>query len=261
MAVKSRAGGNEAPPTPNLIAFDRDHLNDLVTQLGRLDEIAGQPVSKKIMRGGLIVVDVSPANLLESARVLRDEIGFEMLTSVSGVDMVDHLESIYHFRSLQNNWLLQVRVALPSGAPNVVSMVGLYASANWLERETYDLFGISYLGHPDLRRILLDDDFEGYPLLKSFRSTPAVMHDRATTQAPPSAAIAGDREQIRNQERIVVKRLGQGNEERVHPGIATLGSEAVFLQTGQGVGTDDNAMHGYVLDEQYLNPTEKAEEE
>ncbi len=66
---------------------------------------------------------------------------------------------------------------------------------------------------------------------------------------------------MRNQERIVIKRLGQGNQERVHPGIATNGSEAVFLETGQGVGTDDNAMHGYVVDEQYLNSDIKPEEE
>lgn len=259
MAVTPRKSGAESTDIPNLIAFDRDHLNDLLSQLKRLDEIAGQPVAKKTLRNGIIAVDVSAANLLESARALRDEIGFEMLTSVSGVDMIDHIESIYHFRALQNNWLLQVRVALPNEAPDVVSLVSLYPSANWLERETYDLVGINFLGHPDLRRILLDDDFEGYPLRKSFRTTPAVMHDRATTQAHPVEAIAGA--PVRGQERIVIKRLGQGEQERVHPGIATNGNEAVFLETGQGVGTDDNAMHGYVVDEQYLNPVMKPEEE
>ncbi len=211
------------------------------------------------MRGGIVAVDLPPAALLECARALHDEIGFEMLTSVSGVDMMDHLESIYHFRSLQHNWLLQVRVSLPNDAPDVVSLVSVYQSANWLERETYDLFGINFLGHPDLRRILLDDDFEGHPLRKSFRSTPVVVHDRATTQTTPTEAIAGA--QVRNQERIVIKRLGQGSQERVHPGIATMGNEAVFLETGQGVGTDDNAMHGYVVDEQYLNPVMKPQEE
>lgn len=259
MAVTPRTSGSEAPEAANLIAFDREHLNDLLSQLNRLDEIAGQPIPKKTLRNGIIAIEVAPANLLDCARAIRDEIGFEMLTSVSGVDMIDHLESIYHFRAIQKYGLLQVRVAVPTEAPDVVSLVSLYPSANWLERETYDLVGINFLGHPDLRRILLDDDFEGYPLRKSFRSTPAVAHDRATTQTHPVEAVAGP--PVRNQERIVIKRLGQGNEERVHPGIATNGSEAVFLETGQGVGTDDNAMHGYVMDEQYLNPDIKPEEE
>jgi NADH/F420H2 dehydrogenase subunit C len=256
MAVAPRAGEPEAP---SLLAYDRDHLNDLSAQLERLDGLTGQSVPKRIMRGGIVAIEAPAADWLDVSRALRDEIGFEMLTSVSGVDMIDHMEALYHFRSLQKNWLLQARVKVPNEAPQIVSLVSLYPSANWLERETYDLFGITFLGHPDLRRILLDDEFEGYPLRKDFRSTPVVVHDRATTQAHPAEAIAGA--QVRNQERVVIKRLGQGNQERVHPGIATLGSEAVFLETGQGVGTDANAMHGYVVDEQYLGPATKPQEE
>ena len=122
--------------------------------------------------------------------------------------MQDHLDSIYHLRALNKNWLLQIRIALPVERPEVESLVSLYPTANWLEREEYDLVGIIYSGHPDLRRIMLDDEFQGHPLLKSFRSTPAVVHDRATTQISPDQAIAG--EQQRNMERVVNKKLGQG---------------------------------------------------
>ena len=128
-------------------------------------------------------------HLLDVAAILRDGLSFEMMTCVSGVDMIDHVESIYHFRSLRNNWLLQVRVKLPSENPRVASLVSIYPSANWLERETYDLFGIVFEGHPDLRRILLDDDFFGYPLRKDFRATPYTVHDPATTQIDPSRAV------------------------------------------------------------------------
>ena len=82
--------------------------------------------------------------LLDVARVLRDSLGFEMMTCVSGVDMVDHLESLYHFRSLRNNWLLQIRVKVPSENPRVPSLVSIYPSANWLERDRWNALDDSW---------------------------------------------------------------------------------------------------------------------
>jgi NADH/F420H2 dehydrogenase subunit C len=219
---------------PSLHAFDRDHVETLVGELTtRLPELVGQPASVTRMNGGLVGLTVPPEQLVAAVTFLRDTLGFDMLTCVSGVDMGDHLDSIYHLRSLSNNWVLQVRVSLPAEAPQVASLVGLYPAANWLEREEYDLVGITYLGHPDLRRIMLDDDFQGHPLLKSFRSTPHVVHDRATTQVPPRQALAGEHQQ--NLETVVGKRLGQGDEERLHPGTPTFGNMAIFARTGQGV--------------------------
>jgi NADH:ubiquinone oxidoreductase subunit C len=219
---------------PSLLAFERDHVETLAGELtSRLPEVVGQPVSVTRMNGGLLGLELPPERLVAAARFLRDTLGFDMLTCVSGVDMGDHLDSIYHLRALGHNWMLQVRVSLPAAAPQVDSLVGLYPSANWLEREEYDLVGITYLGHPDLRRIMLDDDFQGHPLLKSFRSTPAVVHDRATTQVPPRQALAGEHQ--RNLETVVGKRLGQGQEERLHPGTPTFGNMAIFSRTGQGV--------------------------
>ena len=256
MDIAPRATG--APAAPSLLAYDRDHINELLGALAQLDEQASQPVPKQRLNAGIVGIEIAPERVVEVGRFLRDTLGFEMLTCVSGVDMVEHLESIYHFRSISHNWLLQMRVKAPLENPLIPSLVGVYSSANWLERETYDMYGIRYIGHPDLRRILLDDEFEGYPLLKSFASTPAVVHDRATTQVDAIRAVSG--EQQRKQERIVLKRLGQGMQERIHPGMTTFGNEAVFLETGQGVGTDANAMHGYTIDEQYLDPPAKPEE-
>jgi NADH/F420H2 dehydrogenase subunit C len=218
---------------PSLLAFDRDHINDLLDRLGELEDAQGQPVPARRMNAGVVGLEVPPERLVEVARALRDSLGFEMLTTVSAVDMQDHVESIYHFRAISRNWVVQVRVKLPSEQPEVDSLVGLYPSANWLERECYDMVGIVYRGHPDLRRILLDDEFFGYPLRKSFHQTPIAVHDRATTQVDPERALAG--EQQRNVERVVAKRLGQGDEERLHPGTPTFGSNAFYLETGQGV--------------------------
>ena len=224
----------EPSQPPSLLAFDRDHIAELVSALsGRLADLTGQPVSVQRMGGGGVGIEVPAANLLAVARALRDELGFDLLSCVSGVDMGDHLDSIYHLRSISKNWLLQVRVKLAADRPEVDSLVSIYPTANWLEREEYDLLGIVYAGHPDLRRIMLDDEFQGFPLLKSFHSTPPVVHDRATTQTGPEQAIAG--EQQRNVERVVGKRLGQGQEERLHPGTPTFGDMAIFSRTGQGL--------------------------
>lgn len=222
---------------PSLRAFDRDHVNELVADLtSRLPELVGHPVEVKRMGGGGVGIEMPSGSLLTTVRFLRDTLGFDLLTCISGVDMIDHLDSVYHLRSLSRNWLLQVRVRVPVEAPEVESLVSLYPAANWLEREEYDLVGIIYTGHPDLRRIMLDDEFQGHPLRKSFRSTPSVVHDRATTQTSPQRALAG--EQQHHLETVVSKRLGQGNDERLHPGTPTFGNMAIFSRTGQGVEPD-----------------------
>ncbi len=231
MDLSVQRGGQSI--APSLRAYDRDHLNLLLSQLVSLDERLGVTLPKSRLNAGIITIDIPPDMLVAAARMLRDDLGFDMLTCVTGVDMIDHLDSIYHFRSLSQDWLLQARVRLAAEHPEVDSLVSLYISANWLEREQYDMFGIIYSGHPDLRRILLEDEFIGHPLLKSFNTTPLVRHDRATTQVPAVQAVSG--ENLRHQERIQTKRLNQGTIERIHPGMTTMGGAAIYLETGQGV--------------------------
>lgn len=229
---------------PSLLAYDRDHIAELLNLLALVDEGIGSTVPKMRLPGGVVGIEVPSERLLDAARIIRDNLGFEMLTSVSGADMVEHVESVYHFRAIGQNWLLQVRVKLLSDAPEVDSLVSLYPSANWLERETYDLFGITFRGHPDLRRILLDDEFFGHPLRKSFHPTPMAIHDRATTQTNAIRAVAGEQQRM---SKVTTKHLGQGKQERLHPGKVTFGSAAVFLETGQGVESGGIGMHGYTV--------------
>ena len=257
LSVQGGVQRSAAPAGPRLRAYDRDHINALLTQLTALDERIGSPLPKSRLSAGIVNIDIPSDKLVAVVRLLRDELGFDMLACVTGVDMIDHIESIYHFRSLSQDWLLQARVRLTAEHPEVDSLESLYPSANWLEREQYDLLGIIYRGHPDLRRILLEDEFIGHPLLKSFNTTPIVRHDRATTQAPAVQAVAG--ENLRHQERIQTKRLGQGSIERIHPGMTTFGGAAVYLETGQGVEPGPTPSGRYLQDGSAVDEADGAE--
>jgi NADH-quinone oxidoreductase subunit C len=105
--------------------------------------------------------------------LLRDdpECEFEMLTDVTAVDYADEeprFEVVYHLYSVAKNHRVRVKVRVPEEDPVIATAVPLYASANWMEREVFDLYGIRFDGHPDLRRILLYDEFEGHPLRKDY---------------------------------------------------------------------------------------------
>ena len=90
------------------------------------------------------------------------------LTLLTGVDRPDKFQMVYHFNKLNAADLLQVTTDLAKESPRVPSLVSLYPLADWMERETYDLFGIVFEGHTNLKRLFLPDDFEGHPLRKDF---------------------------------------------------------------------------------------------
>lgn len=200
----------------------RDENAALARDLAPIAQITGKDVAPKSMKGDYLGIEVDRSNLVAVCRFLRDQLGFDMLSCISGVDMLDHLETVYHLRSLTRKQLLQIKVRLDHEKPEVDSVVSVWPTANWLERETYDMYGIKFAGHPDLRRMLLDDDFEGYPLLKSFHQVPMTVKPPATTQVDPNMAVAGQFQQ-KGVEHVVQKKVGQGLEERLHPGTPTFG--------------------------------------
>lgn len=200
----------------------RDENAALARDLAPIAQITGKEVAPRSMKGDYLGIEVDRSNLVAVCRFLRDQLGFDMLSCISGVDMLDHLETVYHLRSLTRKQLLQIKVRLDHEKPEVDSVVSVWPTANWLERETYDMFGIRFAGHPDLRRMLLDDDFEGFPLLKSFHQVPMTVKPPATTQVDPNLAVAGQFQQ-KGVEHVVQKKLGQGLEERLHPGTPTFG--------------------------------------
>jgi len=207
---------------PSATTGYRDQNAALARDLAPIAQITGKDIQPKTHKGDYLGLEIAPANLVAVSRFLRDQLGFDLLSCISGVDMLDHLETVYHLRSTTRGQLLQLKVRLSNENPEVDSVVSVWPTANWLERETYDMYGIRFSGHPDLRRMLLDDDFEGYPLLKSFHQVPQTVKPRATTQVDPNMAVDTQFQQ-QHVEHVVQKKLGQGLEERLHPGTPTFG--------------------------------------
>ena len=173
----------------------------------RLDERFGEQVKRLPSTCGELTLEVGRDDLIEVATALRNEsdFGFEMLMDVCGVDYLDYGKSewttssatetgfsrgvqrepvildesdefaarrfavVYHLLSLRHNFRLRLRVYTGTSNPPIVeSVVGIWNSANWFEREAFDLYGILFDGHPDLRRILTDYGFIGHPFRKDF---------------------------------------------------------------------------------------------
>lgn len=200
----------------------RDQNAAMARDLAPIAQITGKALTPRTMKGDFLSLAIERTHLVAVCRFLRDQLGFDLLSCISGVDMLDHLETVYHLRSTVRGQLLQIKVWLDHEKPEVESIVSVWPTANWLERETYDMFGIKFTGHPDLRRMLLDDDFDGHPLLKSFHQVPLTVKDRATTQVDPNSAVSGKYQQ-KGVEHVVLKKFGQGMEERLHPGTPTFG--------------------------------------
>jgi NADH-quinone oxidoreductase subunit C len=116
-------------------------------------------------------VRVAPADIVEISTYLKNECHYIFLSDVFGTDRYtsdDRFEVIYNLLSLKDRVRLFIKVWLPEENPEVDSVTGVWRSANWQEREVYDMFGIQFRNHPDMRRIYLPDDFEYYPLRKEF---------------------------------------------------------------------------------------------
>ena len=152
-------------------------LERLATQL---TEVLGERARDVRIECGEVTLVVSDVDYLTVATTLRDHdaLRFEQLIDLSGIDYSGWMNggyegprfaSVAHLLSVSHNWRLRVRVyAADDAFPVVDSVVGVWPSANWYERESFDLFGIMYRGHPDLRRILTDYGFVGHPFRKDF---------------------------------------------------------------------------------------------
>lgn len=121
-------------------------------------------------------VIVSKSIILELARFLKEdpELKYNFLMDVTAVDYwtrKPRFEVVYHFFSLENNCRVRVKAPLAEPEAEIDSLTALWPGANWYEREVYDMFGIRFRGHPDLRRILMYPEFEGHPLRKDYPIT------------------------------------------------------------------------------------------
>jgi NADH-quinone oxidoreductase subunit C len=135
----------------------------------------GQSVDAVEVRLGELMVACAPGNLVKVMKFLRNDSNcrFEMLIDICGVDYPDReqrFDVVYNLLSLKHNYRIRVKVPANEDEP-VPSVVDLWPTAGWFEREAYDLYGIFFEGNPDLRRILTDYGFEGHPFRKDFPLT------------------------------------------------------------------------------------------
>ncbi|MCS7049058.1 MAG: NADH-quinone oxidoreductase subunit C [Verrucomicrobiae bacterium] len=120
---------------------------------------------------GETTVRVAREQILEVCRYLRDECGFNMLTDVAGVDNYGEdprYEVVYHLYSMADKQMLRLKVGVPEDDLVVDSVVSVWRTADWHEREAYDMFGIRFRGHPNLKRILMWEGYPYHPLRKDF---------------------------------------------------------------------------------------------
>lgn len=134
---------------------------------------AWQPVvvaDVTFFRGELTIV-IYREHLTPLAQFLASDLAFNYLSDVTGLDrfpIEPRFELNYHLLSLSRRDLLRLRLRVPGSDPIVDSVVPVWPTANWHEREIFDLFGVRFEGHPDLRRMLLPEDWEGFPLRKDY---------------------------------------------------------------------------------------------
>lgn len=151
-------------------------MNDALNDLGEyIASKAGEHVTSWEISLGELMVTTSRESLLRLMKLVRDDANclFKVLIDVTAADYPareERFEVVYNLLSLSHNQRIRIKVPAEEQAP-VASMVQLFSSAGWFEREVWDMFGIFFTDHPDLRRMLTDYGFEGHPLRKDFPLT------------------------------------------------------------------------------------------
>lgn len=150
------------------MSISRDHIKEkLNTQFG--DGIVSWNDASDIL-----TLEVKPELNLKVLTFLYDEpsLGFQFLTDLTGIHFPDktgaEIGVIYHVHNLKENVRLRIKIFVPIQKPDVYTATGLFSGANWMERETFDFYGINFIGHPNLKRVLNVDEMDYHPLRKEY---------------------------------------------------------------------------------------------
>ncbi|WP_042170197.1 NADH-quinone oxidoreductase subunit C [Paenibacillus gorillae] len=165
-AETAEAAEASAPPPPSPKQPELDAVTALIRR-----EVADEALEDAYineLNGHMPTLIVKNEYWRSIAELLKIENDFTYLRNVSGVDYETHLEVVYHLVSLRSGRELAVKIKADREKPEVSSATPVWATANWNEREIYDLLGIVFPGHPDLRRIMMPDDWAGHPLRKDY---------------------------------------------------------------------------------------------
>ena len=150
------------------------YFDDLADDLERAYPAFSDAIERVVVDRGELTLFIKRDRLFEVAKILRDEptLRFEMCLGVNGVHYPDEvgreLHAVYPLLSMTHNRRVRMEVAVPESDPHLPSLIELWGGNNWHERETYDMFGIIFDGHPGLTRILMPDDWPGHPQRKDY---------------------------------------------------------------------------------------------
>ena len=148
-------------------------MADMASLRENVHSALGSAVVESAMARGELTVEVQAGEILRVMEHLRDVAQFNILVDICGVDWPQRekrFDVVYHLLSLTGNARIRVKAKVGEGE-SISSVISVYPAAGWFERETFDMYGVAFTGHPDMRRILTDYGFSGYPLRKDFPLT------------------------------------------------------------------------------------------
>ena len=148
------------------------YFDQVADDLERAYPLFSDAIEKVVVDRGELTLFIKAARLVEIAKILRDQLRFEMRIGVNGIHFPEEtsreLHAVYSLLSITRNQRIRLEVCVSEKEPHIPSVVEIWAGANWHERETYDMFGIIFDNHPGLTRILMPDDWSGFPQRKDY---------------------------------------------------------------------------------------------
>lgn len=166
------------------------YFDEVVDDLERAYPDFAEAIERVVIYRGELTLHVKREKLVEVARTLRDSLLFEMCLGVNGVhypaETDRELHAVYPLLSMTHNRRIRLEVSVPESDPHIPSLVEVWGGNNWNERETFDMFGIIFDGHPGLTRILMPDDWRGHPQRKDYPLGGIPVEYKGATVEPPN---------------------------------------------------------------------------
>ena len=148
------------------------YFDQVADDLERAYPLFSDAIEKVVVDRGELTLFIKAARLVDVAKILRDQLRFEMCVGINGIHFPEEtsreLHAVYSLLSITRNQRIRLEVCVSEKEPHIPSVVDVWAGANWHERETYDMFGIVFDNHPGLTRILMPDDWSGFPQRKDY---------------------------------------------------------------------------------------------
>jgi len=148
-------------------------LTEELQQIPHVQAIAAMPgaLQEASVQHGEVTLIIDPSQIVAVCRLLHEAHGAERLSGLTGLDwypMEPRFEVVYLIQSIRNRYRLKLKCRLAGENPEIDSVYSVWRAADWYEREVFDLFGVTFRNHPNLKRILMPDDWQGHPLRKDF---------------------------------------------------------------------------------------------